>query len=182
MAPVGIATLLWAPGPPSPAVIAALEVGLPSPFRDDGYNKQVPLLKKERGYIARITVAKARINVLGYQVVLSGLFGLASFIAQYLYGYYGFDEQFAAAKELAGLLDVDADSESAIEETNGTLVVLHQGLQQMQQGQQQMHQEMQQGQQQMHQDLQQEMQQMHQGQQQMLQLMAALLNATLAKQ
>ena len=92
--------MLWAPGPLSPAAIAALEAGLSSPFRGEDYNNQMTRLKEELGYIAEITVAKARIGVLGYQVVLSGLFGLASFIAQYLYGYYGFDEQFAAAKEL----------------------------------------------------------------------------------
>lgn len=71
--------------PPSPGILAAMELAIKAPFRRPEFLEQLNELKKELGYIAAITVSKERVGLLLQQISLSLLFGLSSFMATYIY-------------------------------------------------------------------------------------------------
>ena len=92
----------YSAGPPPPATLAAMEVGMKAPFRRPEFFGEVNELKLELGCIAAITASKERIGLLAQQgrsstisrypfadsatligstVSLSLLFGVSSFMA-----------------------------------------------------------------------------------------------------
>ena len=71
--------------PPSPGILAAMELAIKAPFRRPEFLEQLNELKNELGYIAAITVSKERVGLLLQQISLSLLFGVSSFMATYIY-------------------------------------------------------------------------------------------------
>lgn len=72
-------------GPLPPPILAAMEIGMKTPFRRPEIFAYVNELKQELGYIAAITTSKERIGLLAQQVSLSLLFGVSSFMATLIY-------------------------------------------------------------------------------------------------
>ena len=77
--------------PPSPGILAAMELAIKAPFRRPEFLEQLNELKKELGYIAAITVSKERVGLLLQQISLSLLFGVSSFMATYIYDLPAFE-------------------------------------------------------------------------------------------
>ena len=75
----------YSAGPPPPATLAAMEVGMKAPFRRAEFFGEVNELKHELGCIAAITASKERVGLLAQQVSLSLLFGVSTFMATLIY-------------------------------------------------------------------------------------------------